>query len=222
MLRRGPTNLVHVFSWNREDDTFTEGPWFKGKIYADRSDLSPDGRFLLYFAMGGLKSAIPMTGGTWTAISRPPSLTAIALWGQGDTWGGGGMFTSKSSFWLDADANTFLIRDEGMLSRDFKRPPLSRMERDGWISIDSRSRKGIFEKSIGNGWTLRRTSRPDKADRHELERCESGLRFALPTWEWADWDRKRLVWTEAGILNAATLGPDGLGPIHTLHDFTNS
>ena len=73
---------------------------------------------MIYFAMGGVAWAIPATGGTWTAISRVPSLRAIALWGQGDTWGGGGMFTSNTSYWLNLDINTFLIRDDSNLRRD--------------------------------------------------------------------------------------------------------
>jgi len=54
--------------------------------------FSPDGQHMIYFAMGGVEWAIPATGGTWTAISELPSLKASALWGQGDTRGGGGMF----------------------------------------------------------------------------------------------------------------------------------
>jgi len=38
---------------------------------------------MIYFAMGGVAWAIPKTGGTWTAISRVPSLTALALLATG-------------------------------------------------------------------------------------------------------------------------------------------
>ena len=61
-----------------------------GRIFVERSDLSPDGSHLIYFTMGGLRWVIPATGGTWTAISQVPSLKAVALWGQGDTWGAEG------------------------------------------------------------------------------------------------------------------------------------
>jgi hypothetical protein len=50
--------------WNRTNDEFTPGSWFKGRIFADRSDLSPDGRHMIYFAMGGVSWAIPATGGS--------------------------------------------------------------------------------------------------------------------------------------------------------------
>src|ERR1051325_10992038 len=74
VLRRGPSKLVELVMWDRRTDKFRPGPWFKGKIYADRSDISPDGRHLIYFAMAGVSWAVPETGGTWTAISVLPSL----------------------------------------------------------------------------------------------------------------------------------------------------
>ena len=138
VLRRGPTKLVQIFMWNRDTDNFTEGQWFKGRIYGDRSDVSPDGRHMIYFAMGGLAWPIPETGWTWTAICELPSLKAKALWGQGDTWGGGGMFLSNDTFWLDADRNTFLIRDDSGLRRETYGPKLpyrSRGEREGWVLV---------------------------------------------------------------------------------------
>ena len=218
LLRRGPTKLVRLVIWDRAKDEFKPGPWFKGRIYADRSDISPDGRRLIYFAMGGLAWAIPATGGTWTAISELPSLKALALWRQGDTWGGGGMFLSNKSYWIDEDANTSLIRDESGLRRETYRPKVpyrSRLERDGWVC---RNKSMILEKDIGRGWILRRTG-GDAA--YELERpAECKLEF--PSWEWADWDRHRLVWAEGGRLRTARLGTDKLGPVRTLYDFNDA
>lgn len=222
VFRRGPTKLVRVYLWNRARDTFKACQWFKGKIYPDRSDLSPDGQYMIYFAMGGVAWAIPATRGTWTAISQVPSLTAIALWGQGDTWGGGGMFTSKRSYWLDADANTFLIRDTHELRRDSKQPAASRMERDGWVwKSKPREPTQVFEKAIPNGWILRKTSRYPRK-RYEIENLEHATKIQFLAWEWADWDRNRLIWAEAGCLRAAKLGAQKMGTIRTLHDFNQS
>ncbi|MCU1235196.1 MAG: hypothetical protein JWP63_3163, partial [Candidatus Solibacter sp.] len=95
-----------------------------GRIYSDRSDLSPDGRHMIYFAMGGVAWAIPATG-TWTAISRLPSLKASMLWAQGDTRSGGGSFTSSQSYWLELDANTTRLRDEAGMRREEYRPAQS-------------------------------------------------------------------------------------------------
>ncbi|MBQ9446994.1 MAG: hypothetical protein IJU61_10385, partial [Victivallales bacterium] len=50
VFRRGPSDKVAVIGWNRSNDTFTLGQWFRGRIYPLRSDLSPKGEYLIYFA----------------------------------------------------------------------------------------------------------------------------------------------------------------------------
>ena len=220
VFRRGPTKLVRLVMWNRENDKFRAGQWFKGKIYPERSDISPDGRHLIYFAMGGVSWAVPDTGGTWTAISVLPSLTAVALWGQGDTWGGGGFFVSDHSFWLNADANTFLIRDNSGLRRETYGPNLayrSRMERDGWTLKKGANPSTEFtlEKTIRGGWILRQLGAEGG---YELEHRQEG-KLPFPAWEWADWDRNRLVWAESGCLRTAKLGSHMASSIRTLYDF---
>ena len=50
VFRRGPSDKVAVIGWNRSNDTFTLGQWFHGRIYPLRSDLSPKGEYLIYFA----------------------------------------------------------------------------------------------------------------------------------------------------------------------------
>jgi hypothetical protein len=47
----------------------------------------------------------------------------------------------------------------------------------------------------------------------------SGRTLEFPDWEWADLDRQRLVWTEAGKLQAAQLGPSGPTQVEVLRDF---
>jgi hypothetical protein len=218
VFRRGPSKLVRVVIWNRANDSFKSGPWFKGRIFADRSDISPDGRHMIYFAMAGVAWAVPATGGTWTAISKLPSLQATALWGQGDTRGGGGMFISNHSFWLQTDANTSLIRDNSGLRREVYRPHLpfqSRMERDGWVEQKRGGDAPLFEKRIRNGWILRRIGW--KAG-YELEQ-PGECKLPFPAWEWAEWDRERIVWADGGCLRAARIGSHKLGSVHTLYDF---
>ncbi len=222
VFRRGPTNLVRAILWDRERDKFKPGQLFKGRIFVDRSDLSPDGRHMIYFAMGGANWAIPETGGTWTAISAVPSLKAITLWGQGgETWGGGGLFTSNSSYWLDLNLRTFLIRDESKLTRFSTRPAEYDVRRAGWVRKET-ARGGIYEKFLPNGWVLRRIDQYPKAHRYEIELLEDRTKLEFRTWEWADWDRSRLVWAEQGWLRAAKLGVHKLGRIRTLYDFNET
>lgn len=107
IFRRGPAKWVQLVQWDTATDTFTPGQWFHGKIDAERSDLSPDGSKLLYFAikLNGRTISDPEYGTSWTAISKPPYLTALALWPTGYAWGwthgGGGHFLSNTELWLD-------------------------------------------------------------------------------------------------------------------------
>jgi hypothetical protein len=94
VLRRGPTDWYHVIAWDTASDEFTHGAWFKGRIYEDRCDLSPDGALFLYFALQGSRWRTSYSG-AWTAVSRPPWLHALTLWSWGSTWGGGGRFIAN-------------------------------------------------------------------------------------------------------------------------------
>jgi hypothetical protein len=96
VFRRGPTRQVEVLTWDLETDVLTPGQWLKGRIYERRSDLSPSGELLAVFAA---KWETPTM--TWTAISRPPWLTALAVWPKGDAWGGGGLFDGERRFRLN-------------------------------------------------------------------------------------------------------------------------
>jgi hypothetical protein len=58
--------------------------------------LSPDGQLLLYFVHQGSRVFTNYTD-AWTAISRTPWLTAMGLWPQGTTYGGGGRFIDNRS-----------------------------------------------------------------------------------------------------------------------------
>ena len=96
IYRRGPTRHTALIGWDRATDTFETGQWFKGKVYPDRSALAPDGAHLLTF-MATFRPPFR----TWTALSRPPWFTALALWPKGNTWGGGGTFVGDRAFALD-------------------------------------------------------------------------------------------------------------------------
>ncbi len=108
VFRRGPSKRVLVLRWWLDGDVVEPGQWFKGRIYERRADLSPDGELLAYFAA---KYAGPH--GTWTAISRPPFLTALAFWPKGDAWGGGGLFHDIRTFGLNHHVLTPPAKENG-------------------------------------------------------------------------------------------------------------
>src|SRR5919109_3427070 len=96
VFRRGPSKVVRLIGWHTGTDTFDFGQWLKGRIYERRCDLSPSGSHLIYFAADFKKPYY-----SWTAISKPPYLTALALWPKGDCWHGGGLFDAAWSLWLN-------------------------------------------------------------------------------------------------------------------------
>jgi len=103
IFRRGPSKWTQLILWNTETDEITNGQWFKGRIYERRCDLSPDGTKLIYFAQKINSKTINDDEYTyaWTAISKPPYLTALALWAKGDCWHGGGLFHTNYTVFLN-------------------------------------------------------------------------------------------------------------------------
>lgn len=100
LFRRGPSKEVQVILWDVKSDRFETGQWFKGRIYERRCDLSPDGQLMVYFA-ASWKARLGLDAGSWTAVSRPPYLTALARWVKGDAWSGGGLFINNSKLGLN-------------------------------------------------------------------------------------------------------------------------
>src|SRR5688572_11058963 len=100
VFRRGPSAWVELIRLDLTADRVERGAWFHGRIYEDRSDLSPDGDLLVYVAakQGHVDAGY---GRVWTAVSRPPWLTALALWPKDDTYYGGGLFEGPRDLWLD-------------------------------------------------------------------------------------------------------------------------
>jgi hypothetical protein len=141
VFRRGPSKRVQLILWRTDCDDFIPGQWLKGRIYQHRCDLSPSGRRLIYFAANHKPPFY-----SWTAISQPPFLTALALWPKGDCWDGGGLFEREDSIWLNhPEAESMLAK--GSLPPGFEvrhnshciggedAPILDdRLERDGWFT----------------------------------------------------------------------------------------
>jgi len=93
IVRRGPSAWTQLVLWNTQTDAFTPGAWFRGRIYAEKCDVSPDGQLFVYAAHQGHRLGSTYTD-SWTAVSRPPWLHALVLWPMGTTYGGGGKFVS--------------------------------------------------------------------------------------------------------------------------------
>ncbi len=116
ILRKGPSKLYRMILWDRDSDRFEDGQWLKARVYEERCDLSPDGAHFLYFALDGRWQR--EAEGSWTAISKPPYFTALALFPQGDTWGGGGYFLEDRKYVVNTGPDTAdIIGKAGPLKR---------------------------------------------------------------------------------------------------------
>ncbi|MGI9389118.1 MAG: hypothetical protein ACR2O1_03595 [Boseongicola sp.] len=111
ILRQGPSKQFRMILWHRETDTFEDGQWIKNKVYVERCGLSPDGQHFIYFLLDGRWNSDGL--GSFTALSQPPYWTALSLFPQGDTWGGGGFFLDDFHYFADGDAD-IIGRDEGL------------------------------------------------------------------------------------------------------------
>lgn len=245
IIRRGPSKQVCTVLWNRQRDEFQIGQWLKGRIYERRCDLSPDGKYLIYFAMSGRWRS--EAKGSWSAISRAPYLKALAVFPKGDCWHGGGLFTSKKSYWLNDGYGHSVLRDTNEIKRDLQFHPSGnfgaeclsvyypRLLRDGWqllerIKMSDLERLDIFEKTLNEGWILRKLAHaevgapPGKGcywDEHELIHAARGRKVRCPDWEWADIDNKRLVWATGGKLFAGEMKSAGIFNETEIFDFND-
>lgn len=112
-----------------------------------------------------------------------------------------------------------------------------RLVRDGWAldTVDIERHGDWPEQQVGeltrpltHGWVLRRVtcwaSAPEVPyfathDEYSLRHPERQVTIDLPAWDWADWDRDRLLWAADGQLWSGRLGADGLAGEYLLHDF---
>ena len=114
-----------------------EGSYLQG----DAATCPRMARLLIYFAANYRKPYY-----SWSAISRPPYLTGLALWPKGDGWGGGGHFLRRGKIALNHRDNEMELATGYSVPRWLKvtqfgqRPgwgeddPIwpERLKRDGW------------------------------------------------------------------------------------------
>lgn len=201
ILRQGPSTTFCSIGWDLRTDELRVGQWVKHKLYVERCDLSPDGYWLVYFALDGAWQSEAQ--GAWTAVSIAPYLRAVTLWPQGHTWGGGGAFFAPGG---DAQASFTGWTDPRVVLRSALGYP-DKLVRDGWVRRVQPDKH--FAKPAMRRWELRKYLR--KPVEHALHHDDGDV-IECPTWEWADVDapRQRVVWAEAGTIFAASLGREGL------------
>ncbi|MBI3909574.1 MAG: hypothetical protein HY320_01410 [Armatimonadetes bacterium] len=245
VFRRGPSKWVQLIKWHTATDTFEQGQWFHGRIYERRSDLSPSGSNLIYFAAQYHRHLVESFC-TWTVVSKLPSLTALALWPNTmGTWYGGGLFVTENRLVLNTDR-------ERPAPDEAHRPPRYmkvtarpydvggdglqdiRLARDGWSVVPE---PGDW-LGVGPQSTLRNRSRKHREFRlvvtithegfsereiYELLNPATPTRIELPEVTWADWDQQgRFVFARGGRLFSGRYAETGRLVPEELADFNNA
>jgi hypothetical protein len=232
VLRRGPSGWMSVGRWEVSSMTYEQGSWLRGTIYPQRCDLSPDGRWLCYFALKG--SARWSLGSTYIAISKLPWLTALAAWATCGTWTSGLHYERDPSVWRVTDPNEGgLAALRGRVGLAVTAPASFLVERRrGW-----REAEGSPPRDPSDMWDERRVAdltleKPRPGDHGvklavsgEYAAFRSGTRTRAVAYrivaseqetplagvQWAEWaaDGRLLVATHAGELQARE--PDDWG-----------
>src|SRR5262249_32146209 len=88
VLQRKRSKLFHVLAVNTQTFKVEEGSWFRGKLYPLRCDVSFDGKFMVYLALGS-------NGKTWNGLCHVPWLMTLIDVESLGTWFGGGFFADR-------------------------------------------------------------------------------------------------------------------------------
>lgn len=243
IIRRGPAKEVATIGWDMQSNTFTLGQWFRGRIFALQSDISPDGQHFIYSTWKYQHSSPE----AWTAVSEFPWLKALDFYPLPgwDSPPGGGFFTSAGSYRILTDPSKAGYKKSGLRVKQMALPVaadalrgqrihIRKMARDGWQMPSTAPQGGntpAFSKMVHPDWRLVRTLRshelshsfpPGSAFCHEaflLQHIPDGKIINLPNWEWAELDGENLLWTEKGRLMSASVGNNGLENILEIHNF---
>jgi hypothetical protein len=224
VFRRGPTNWAHVGRWDLAARRYEPGAWLGGRIFPRRSDLSPDGRFLCYFAHK--PSATWEHGEAYVALSKLPWVTALHAFATCGTWTRGYYFTE--------DGGRDNLQDAGLpIPYGLRSIPVIQFaneRRRGWTEApDSPAR------APKDAWDQHRNARMRKPQPHGtrvlcveslgwaggefgVDQAVDGLRVRyslesdydlelLDDLQWADWSREGqlLVATRSGKLQVRSL-----------------
>lgn len=228
VIRRKPSKLFHVIRVDTVTGKYEQGTWFNGKLYAMRCDVSFDGEWLVYLAMGA-------GGNTWNAVSKVPRLTAVAESEGRDTWFGGGYWRARDVLclnrWVPAQSpkppskspSRLPFRIEQLAAR-YGGEDLSvvypRLERDGWrrrgdnwghAAVVKKLKKYTATHAGDDGWIRQPSTKHPALIMWYAGYLDHGytFRFRVPTQpdlldddvDWANYDsRGQLVVARKGVV----------------------
>jgi hypothetical protein len=225
VLQRKRARLFHLITLDTQSHRINEGSWFRGVLYAIQSDVSFDGRFMVYLARGE-------HGETWSGLCRLPWLRTLVHVEKPPT--GGGYFSGpgdlKTHGW-GCREKVFSAEDVPFtIERDPKRHfgnelanIYGRFERDGFTRLGSSwGEEQVLETpryrvvcTGDDGWG-RRPARgyPELqvrymgflAGRFEFAFALEGHQEVLNGANWATWDSANSLWVaKPGVVEQYTV-----------------
>ncbi len=228
VFRRGPSKWFHIGRWDLTQQKYEPGAWLQGRIFPRRSDLSPDGHFLCYFAQK--PNATWEHGETYVAISRLPWLKALHAFGTCGTWTRGYNFTTHDQ----GDEHLNLDLPIPYKLRSIPVVQFANERHRGWAETadsplrhpkdfwDERRNARLYKKQPGGhrilyleslGWAGGEFGKDQAVDGMSVlysMKSSEGLEI-LDDLQWADWDLKGhlLVATRSGKLQVKHLEENG-------------
>ncbi|MEM8809840.1 MAG: hypothetical protein AAGF01_27795 [Cyanobacteria bacterium P01_G01_bin.38] len=227
VFSRGPTQWAHLGRWHLEQRHYEPGAWLHGRLFPRRSDLSPDGRWLCYFAHK--PTATWQHGEAYIAISKFPWLTALHAFGTCGTWTRGYYFTEDGSWDYPEDEKLPIpyglraipvIQFTNERQRGWEEAPDSppRHPKDAW---DERRNVRMQKLQPGGHRLLCLESLGQAGGEFGVDQAVDGLHVCyslesdgdlevLDDLQWADWDTegRLLVATRCGKLQVRNLNAD--------------
>ncbi len=208
VLRRGPSRWTHLGLWDLASERFESGSWLTARVYEDKCDISPDGKYLCYFTLNG--GSTWAAGATYFAVSRLPWFTAIAAWGTPGTYTGCVYFSNERDRWELPEPDE---GDDGPVRRRYGLAISHAHDfavelRRGWTEVPAsakavgRQRPGQAKRRDHDVWLVS-TKQKHQRPAYELREGRDGPVLAdLSDIQWADWarDGRFLVATSAGSL----------------------
>lgn len=224
ILQRKRAKLFHVVTVNTEKHWVNEGSWFRGVLYALDSDLSFDGKFMVYRARGKNRA-------TWSGVCRLPWLKTLVHVEPPIT--GGGYFSGPNDlkthgwdhcekifssddipFTIERDPKRHFGSESAVIFARFERDGFERLG-DNWGDEQEFNTPRFHVVCTGDDGWGRRPARGYPELQVRYVGYFSGLRFAFTLEEypyilegasWVTWDSGNNLWVaRPGIVEQYTL-----------------
>lgn len=228
VFRRGPSAWSHVGRWDLAQNHYESGGWLRGRIFPRRSDVSPDGQWLCYFAYN--PKARWQYGEAYVAVSKLPWLTALHAFATCGTWTRGYYFTIDGSCDNAEDARMPIMY--GLRATPMEQ--FANERRRGWLEApdslprsaggpwDENRNAHLYKPQPNGDRCLHLTSLGHAGGEFGVHQAIDGLRMqyhleragesTLLEVQWADWDPqgRLLVATRDGKLQTRELHSSGV------------